>query len=196
MPRRPVPRASRRVAADDGHARLCESQFGADDVHDALARVSHAEMFDAEFGAVGLQRLDLAPRFGLGDRQVLVDGRDVVVGRGGDLCRACHADAAPFQACESHGRRHLVDVLAVDVEHRASAVFGAHGVRIPYLVQKCPAHLTPPFPCVRLRSVRAARRGTPRSTPVWCRCVRRSRGRCGCRTVPVRVRAPRRSNRG
>ena len=39
------------VAADDGHARLCESQFGADDVHDALARVAHAEMFDAEFGA-------------------------------------------------------------------------------------------------------------------------------------------------
>ena len=69
------------VAADDGHARLGEAQFGTDDVHDALPGVAHAEMLDAEPGAVGRQRFDLPPRFRLGDRQVLVDGGDVVVGR-------------------------------------------------------------------------------------------------------------------
>ena len=92
------------VAADDGHARLGEAQFGTDDVHDALPGIAHAEMLDAEPGAVGRQRFDLPPRFRLGDRQVLVDGGDVVVGRRRDLRRARHADAAPFESGESHGR--------------------------------------------------------------------------------------------
>ena len=133
------------VAADDRHARLGESQLGADDVHDALPGVSHAEVLDAVAGAVLGQRLRLP------DRKVLVDGRDVMVGRGRDLRRTRDAEAAAFDPRESHGRRHLVDILPVDVEHAAAAVLDTHRVRVPYLVQKRSSHINPPPRFFRLR---------------------------------------------
>ena len=139
------------VAADDRHARLGESQLGADDVHDALLGVSHAEVLDAVAGAVLGQRLDLPPRLRLPDRKVLVDGRDVMVGRGRDLRRTRDAEAAAFDPRESHGRRHLVDILPVDVEHAAAAVLDTHRVRVPYLVQKRSSHINPPPRFFRLR---------------------------------------------
>ena len=138
------------VAADDGHARLREAQFGTDDVDDALLGVPHSEMLDAVPGAVLGQSLDLTPRLGLLDREVLVDGRDVVVGRGGDLRRASHAEAPALDAPEGHGRGHLVDILPVDVEHAAAAVLDAHGVCVPNLVQKCSSHINSPLRSFRL----------------------------------------------
>lgn len=137
------------VAADDRHARLREPQFGADDVYDPLPRIAHAEVLDAVAGAVGAQRLDLMPRLRLGDGEVLVHGGNVVVDRGGDAVGMYHADAAPRESGEGHGRGYLVDVLPVDVEHRAAALLGAHRVRIPDFVQKRPSHATPPSLCVR-----------------------------------------------
>ena len=137
------------VAADDRHARLREPQFGADDVYDPLPRIAHAEVLDAVAGAVGAQRLDLMPRLRLGDGEVLVHGGNVVVDRGGDAVGMYHADAAPRESGEGHGRGYLVDVLPVDVEHRAAALLGAHRVRIPDFVQKRASHATPPSLCVR-----------------------------------------------
>ena len=180
------------VAADDGHARLCEALFGADDMDDPLVRIAHAEVLDAVLRAVGGQRLDLPPRLRLFDGEVLADGRDVVVDRCRYSSRMNHADAAPFETGERHGRRHLVDILPVDIEHRAAALFGTHGMRVPDFVQKRSSHLTPPSLCVRLRSVCAVRRETLRPTPASYRCGRRIRVRCVRRTEPAHGRARRR----
>ena len=55
------------VAADDGHAGEGKTLLGADDVDDALAAVELVEIFDAEVARVLGQRLDLQPRFRIGD---------------------------------------------------------------------------------------------------------------------------------
>jgi hypothetical protein len=68
-----------RVAADDRHARLCQPELRADDVHDALLDVTEAVQRDAELRAVATERVDLQPRDRLRDRLVDVGGRDVVV---------------------------------------------------------------------------------------------------------------------
>ena len=47
------------VAADDGHARLCEPLLGADHMDDALLGVAHGEVDDAELVCVAAQRLHL-----------------------------------------------------------------------------------------------------------------------------------------
>ena len=68
-----------RVAADDRHARLRDTQLRADDVHDALLDVAHRVELDAELGAVAAQRLDLGAADRIGDRLVDVGRRHVVV---------------------------------------------------------------------------------------------------------------------
>jgi hypothetical protein len=47
------------VAADDGHAGQRAALLGADDVDDALVRVAHREVRDAELGGVRPQGVDL-----------------------------------------------------------------------------------------------------------------------------------------
>ena len=51
----------------DRHARQVAPCSGTDHVHDALARIVHAELDDLELGAVLFQRLDLHPRHRVGD---------------------------------------------------------------------------------------------------------------------------------
>ena len=50
------------VAAYDGHARLGQSEFRTDDVHDALVGRIHVEQRNAEIFAIFLQRLQSAWR--------------------------------------------------------------------------------------------------------------------------------------
>jgi hypothetical protein len=52
-------RAGVTVAANDGHARLCEAELRTDHVHDALFGGIHIEEWDAEVAAVFLECLDL-----------------------------------------------------------------------------------------------------------------------------------------
>ena len=80
------------VAADNRHARLGDTELGADDVHDALARVPHRQEPDAELFAVAPQSLDLLAGHRVGDGAVGVLGRHVVV-FGGE-CQVGPADAA------------------------------------------------------------------------------------------------------
>ncbi len=120
-------------------------------MHDALLGVPHPEMLDAVPGAVLGQGLDLPPRLGLLDREVLVNGRDVMVGRGGDLRRPRHTETPALDAPEGHGRSHLVNILPVDVEHTAAAILDAHGVCVPNLVQKRSSHINFPPRSFQLR---------------------------------------------
>ena len=91
------------VAADDRHARLGEALLRPDDVDDALVRVAHRVERDAELGAVGVERLELASRDLVLDRLVDVLGRHVVVRRRereiGSADRAAFACRSPSKAC-------------------------------------------------------------------------------------------------
>ena len=128
------------VSADDRHARLRKARLGADDVDDPLARIADAEVFDAVPCAVLRQSGDLPARLGVLDRELLSERRDVVVGRSRDSFRACDVQAAVFDSRKGDGRGHLVDVLAVDVEHAAAALLFADDVCVPDLVEQCPSH--------------------------------------------------------
>ena len=69
-----------RIATDHRHARQGRTLFGADHVHDALTLVVHAEVGQAEFFCVAIQRLHLQARDGIGDAVGAIRGGDVVVG--------------------------------------------------------------------------------------------------------------------
>ncbi len=63
------------VAADNGRAGQRESQFRADDMHDALVDVGRAEIADAEFRGVSFQRRQLLGAFQIGDRNAFAIAR-------------------------------------------------------------------------------------------------------------------------
>ena len=70
------------VAAYDGHAGLRVPQFRTDHVHDALADIVQVVQLDAEFPAIRPQGVDLSARDLVGNRQVAVRRRNIVVRRG------------------------------------------------------------------------------------------------------------------
>ena len=86
------------IAADDRGAGQRQALLGADDVHDALAVIVLAEIFDAEFLGVLSQRRDLQRRFRIVDAVAAVGGRHVVIGHGQrqvaarELCGRSRAD--------------------------------------------------------------------------------------------------------
>ena len=96
-------RAGVAVAADDSHARLGESEFGADDVHDALVGRIHVEQGDAKFLAILLQGLDLEGGNRVGDWRAARFGRNIVVDRGDCPIGLAHPASGRAQAVEGLG---------------------------------------------------------------------------------------------
>ena len=137
-----------RVAADDRHARLGETELRADHVHDALVVVAERVQPHPELGAVAAQRLDLRTRRGVGDgeqvataeaeRRVGVPGRGVVVlGREGQVGTAHPAPGEP-QPVEGLRAGHLVQQVQVDVEQIRLTRGGPYDVRVPDLLGQGP----------------------------------------------------------
>ena len=126
-----------RVAAHDGHARHRAALLGADHVDDALARVTHREVDDAELGGVRPQRVDLLGRDRVGDRLVDVGRRHVVVFGGDRQVGAAHATARQPEAVEGLGAGHLVHEVEVDVQQVGFAGCGVHDVSVPDLLRQC-----------------------------------------------------------
>ena len=122
------------VAADDRHARLRDSQFRADHVHDALIGITQIEQPHAELEAVVAERVDLLLRDRIGDRKPPVGRGDVVVGCGEGGIRPPHAAAGQSQPLEGLRARHFMDEVPVDVEQRQFAGRGADDVGVPDLV--------------------------------------------------------------
>ena len=124
-------RAGVAVAADDGHARLGESEFGADDVHDALVGRVHVEQRDAEFLAILLQRLDLEGGNRVGDGSAARLGRNIVVDRGDRPVGLAHPASGRAQAVEGLRRGDLVDQVQVDIEKRQAVGGRRDDVLVP-----------------------------------------------------------------
>src|SRR5215510_959761 len=67
------------IATNNRHARLCQSQLGTDDMHDALFVRIHIEQPDAEFRRVPSQRLNLRGGNGIGDWQRTISSGNVMI---------------------------------------------------------------------------------------------------------------------
>ncbi len=127
-----------RVAADDGHARHRAALFRSDHVDDALTRVTHREIDDAELGGVRPQCVDLLGRDRIGDRLVDVSRRHVVVLGGDRQVGSAHATAGQAEAVECLRAGHLVHEVQVDVQQIGFAGCRVHDVSVPDLFWQCP----------------------------------------------------------
>ena len=103
----PIPKASAPIAPcvlvwlspqTMRHAGQRDALLRPDDVHDALARIEHREIRDAELGHVPLERLHLNAALLLLDAFAAVGGRDVVVDDGDGRVRPAHLAAGQCEA--------------------------------------------------------------------------------------------------
>ena len=128
------------VTADNGHARVCESEFWADDVHDALFGGVHVEQGDAEIAAVLLKSLDLLGGNGIGDRSSAGLGRDVVVDGGDGAKGLAKSTAGCAKAIERLWRSDLVNKVQVDVQDGKPTVRLANQMSSPDLFKQSSWH--------------------------------------------------------
>ena len=84
-------------------------------------------------GVLG-ERLDLQPRFRIGDAVAAVGGRHVVVDDGERLLRRAHLSMRHAQALEGLRARHLVHEVAVDIEEAGAVGLVVDHVVVPDLV--------------------------------------------------------------
>ena len=171
------------VAADDRHARQRAALLGADHVDDALVRVAHAVVRDAELGGVGGEHLELLGRDRVGDRLVDVLGGHVVVGGGHGEVGAADAAAGQPDAVEGLGAGDLVDEVEVDVEQVGLAGCAAHHVAVPHLLGERLGHapVSPVSGRIGQAAQRcaAARRSSSQVAPGWAEPRAPKRGDLG-----------------
>ena len=132
-------RGSVAVAADDGEAGQGKALFRPDDMHDALPQIVHGQIFNAEFGAIGLQRLNLQTAFGVvdgGQPATPVAGRDIVVGYSQRLVRRAHLPPRHAQTLEGLRAGHLMHQMAVDIKKAVIGRIAADKVGVPDFVVK------------------------------------------------------------
>ena len=133
------------VSADNGHAGLCHSQLGPDDVHHTLVTVPQRMDAHTEFGCIPAQGLHLGTRDGIRDRREDVQrGGVVILGRQGQV-RATHFTTVHPQALEGLWASDLMHQVQVDVEKIGFVIDRTHNVRIPNLLGQGLPHFTLPY---------------------------------------------------
>jgi hypothetical protein len=130
---RPV-RGRVRIATDDGHPRLGETELRTDDVDDPLVGRADAVKRDPELGAISRQLVDLGRGHDVEDRQVPWMGRNRVVGRRDGPLRVAYPKAARAKPRKRLRRRHLVDEVEVDGEDGRRAFILRDDVVVPDLL--------------------------------------------------------------
>ena len=129
------------VAADDGAARLRDSEFGPDHVHDALVPAVHVEQIDAELLAVFRERLELRGGVRIEHRQRAVFRRNRVVHHRECQFRPAHLAPRRLQPGKRLRRSGFVDQMPVDVNQRRLAGLLVDDVRFPdFFVQSARRH--------------------------------------------------------
>jgi hypothetical protein len=136
------------VAAHDRHAGLGQAQLGPDDMDDALSRVADPVQRDPEFGAVGLELVDLGRRHLIEERQAAVGRRDRMVSGSDGLARSADADPSGTQPGERLRAGDFVDQMEVDGEDGGSARILGHDVVGPDLVDDGAGGLSAHLPSV------------------------------------------------
>ena len=132
-----------RVTADHRHAGLSQAQLRTDDVHDPLLDIAERVQRNAELLAVVTQRIDLGLGDRIGDRQLDVLRRDVVVlGRQREIGTANRPVVRVPQTVEGLRAGDLVDEVEVDVEQVRLALRMPDNVIRPYLLCQRASHRT------------------------------------------------------
>ncbi len=125
------------VAADDGHAGLSESEFGADYVDDALVGRVHIEEMDTEFAAVGLQGFDLAQCDWIENWSTAGFGWDIVINRCDGALGGANFASSSAQAIERLWRRDLVNEVQIHVQEGGLASRLCYDVLVPDFFEEC-----------------------------------------------------------
>ena len=127
------------VAADDGHSRLRQAQFGPNYMHNALlvGTFFDAVEDDAVLGAVLLKLCDLFHDHVVDDGQCAVERRDAVIHRGEGAVGSARADAAFAQAFKCLGRCDLVHQMEIDVKNGWAIGLLGHDMRVPDFFKQC-----------------------------------------------------------
>jgi len=109
-------------------------------VHDALTLVIHVEVSERVILRVLVQRLDLQPRYRIGDATGAIGGRHIVVSD--HQIRRCAPGLAvgQLQALESLRAGDFMDQMAVNVENSGAVVCGMHHVGLPEFVVESLGH--------------------------------------------------------
>ncbi|SKX94667.1 Uncharacterised protein [Mycobacteroides abscessus subsp. abscessus] len=102
------------VTADNRHSGLGQSQLRTDDVNDALFLVAHGVQADTELFTVASQGVDLRARHRVGDGQVCVDRRHVVILGRDRQVRPVDGPAREPQTFECLRTRDLVNEVEID----------------------------------------------------------------------------------
>ena len=123
------------VAADDCHARQGRTLFGPDHVDDPLARIAERKVrLDSMLAHVGVELVDLHAGGRIGDAQLPVRRRRVVVGRGDHRLETPGFAASEPETLECLWAGHFVHQMAIDVQQRRPVRLGADDVGAPELV--------------------------------------------------------------
>ena len=110
------------VPADDGLARLSQPLFRTDDVHDAALVMLQMQQLHSKVATVDFQLTHLLGgrlnrKWHAAEDLFRTRGRGMIHGCEGAVGTA-HLQSALTQQCERLRRRHLVDQVQVDVQHR------------------------------------------------------------------------------
>ena len=128
------------VTAHQHHAGLGEALFGADHMHDALARVAQGKVQDAVGLGVFHQTLDHPALFSVGDRRHhMAAGGDAVVGGGHHLIGAADGQALFFQKLKCMDRS-VMHQMACHMQQALAIVAIEHFVCMPNFFVQGQAH--------------------------------------------------------
>ena len=124
------------VAADDQQARQRQALFGADDVHDALARIAQGRtelMWLAD--VLASRSRTIAAIVGIGDGAVAAAGRHVMIGDAEGEAGLGHRASARLHLGEGVERA-FMHVVAIDPKQRGAVLAPRDLVRRPQLVDQ------------------------------------------------------------
>src|SRR5271156_189381 len=130
------------VPADNGHARLSQSEFRTYHVDDALLGGIHVEQRHAEIFAVLLQGPNLARCNRIDDGRATRFGRNVVIHRRHRTLGLPDLAARHSQALEGLRRRDLMNQMQIDVDQRQLSRWNTDHVLTPDFVKQreCLSH--------------------------------------------------------
>src|SRR5215472_5948623 len=122
-----------RIAAHDGDSWQGETLFWSDDMHNALARVTHFEEGETEVASVLFQRFDAQRALLVHDIEQAPPGhsRHVMFHDSDRGAGAMHAAPGSSQARESLRRGDFVHEMQIDVEYCRFSRYGTYNVLVP-----------------------------------------------------------------
>jgi hypothetical protein len=124
------------VTADDGPSRLRNSKFRTDYVNNPVPGMIEPTQLNSMFFAIFGQHVNLVSREIFLDGQVLVNGRNVVVGCGNRVLGPENFQSTTLQSEESHRTGHFMYQVPVNIQYIGTTFNLCDDVAVPYFIKK------------------------------------------------------------